>query len=226
MPTTTPPARHSKSSTPRTDKRQYTPARRRLPRPGSRVAVPPDPEFEQRADGGHSIRCIDIASMFWVVDNGTARRGQAAINRLVEQFPNAINVHTPVHASWLYQVVRHESHTQAVTFVEGGSADAGDVAFGQVREDRPGSAPYSTPGSARDLSRTPPCAEGAHVAAGGVGLGEHTPRGMPAERRDLRKPPTERPAAAQQPGATNMPQILSAARPRSECKDGSTARAR
>jgi transposase len=42
--------------------------------------------------------------VFWVVDNGSSHRGQAAINRLAEQFPNAIMVHTPVHASWLNQV--------------------------------------------------------------------------------------------------------------------------
>jgi len=42
--------------------------------------------------------------VFWVVDNGSSHRGQAAINRLTEQFPNTIMVHTPVHASWLNQV--------------------------------------------------------------------------------------------------------------------------
>lgn len=42
--------------------------------------------------------------VFWVVDNGSSHRGQAAIDRLAEQFPNAIMVHTPVHASWLNQV--------------------------------------------------------------------------------------------------------------------------
>ena len=42
--------------------------------------------------------------VFWVVDNGSSHRGEAAINRLAEQFPNAIMVHTPVHASWLNQV--------------------------------------------------------------------------------------------------------------------------
>jgi transposase len=42
--------------------------------------------------------------VFWVVDNGSSHRGQAAINRLTEQFSNAIMVHTPVHASWLNQV--------------------------------------------------------------------------------------------------------------------------
>jgi len=42
--------------------------------------------------------------VFWVVDNGSSHRGQAAIDRLVRRFPNAVMVHTPVHASWLNQV--------------------------------------------------------------------------------------------------------------------------
>jgi len=42
--------------------------------------------------------------VFWVVDNGSSHRGRKAIDRLAEQFPNAIMVHTPVHASWLNQV--------------------------------------------------------------------------------------------------------------------------
>ena len=42
--------------------------------------------------------------VFWIVDNGSSHRGHAAINRLTEQYPNAIMVHTPVHASWLNQI--------------------------------------------------------------------------------------------------------------------------
>ena len=42
--------------------------------------------------------------VFWIVDNGSSHRGQAAIDRLTTQYPNAIMVHTPVHASWLNQV--------------------------------------------------------------------------------------------------------------------------
>lgn len=42
--------------------------------------------------------------VFWVVDNGSSHRGRKAIDRLAAQFPNAIMVHTPVHASWLNQV--------------------------------------------------------------------------------------------------------------------------
>jgi len=57
------------------------------------------------------MTCEPYASarrVLWVVDNGSSHRGQAAINRLATRFPNAVMVHTPVHASWLNQVVRHE----------------------------------------------------------------------------------------------------------------------
>jgi hypothetical protein len=42
--------------------------------------------------------------VFWVVDNGSSHRGQAAIDRLEKAHRKAILVHTPVHASWLNQV--------------------------------------------------------------------------------------------------------------------------
>jgi transposase len=42
--------------------------------------------------------------VFWVVDNGSSHRGQAAIDRLAQRFPNAVMVHTPVHASWVNQI--------------------------------------------------------------------------------------------------------------------------
>jgi transposase len=42
--------------------------------------------------------------VFWVVDNGSSHRGQKAIDRLARRFPNAVMVHTPVHASWLNQI--------------------------------------------------------------------------------------------------------------------------
>ncbi len=42
--------------------------------------------------------------VFWVVDNGSDHRGQAAVKRLAAAYPNAVLVHTPVHASWLNQV--------------------------------------------------------------------------------------------------------------------------
>lgn len=42
--------------------------------------------------------------VFWVVDNGSSHRGKAAADRLAARFPNAVMVHTPVHASWLNQI--------------------------------------------------------------------------------------------------------------------------
>jgi transposase len=42
--------------------------------------------------------------VFWVVDNGSSHRGRKAADRLTAVFPNAVLVHTPVHASWLNQV--------------------------------------------------------------------------------------------------------------------------
>ena len=42
--------------------------------------------------------------VFVIVDNGSDHRGQAAIGRLAKAWPNAIMIHTPVHASWLNQI--------------------------------------------------------------------------------------------------------------------------
>ena len=44
------------------------------------------------------------ARVFVIVDNGSDHRGQAAAARLRDAYPNAIMIHTPVHASWLNQV--------------------------------------------------------------------------------------------------------------------------
>lgn len=42
--------------------------------------------------------------VFWITDNGSSHRGEASIERLSQWYPNAIQIHTPVHASWLNQV--------------------------------------------------------------------------------------------------------------------------
>ena len=42
--------------------------------------------------------------VFWVVDNGSSHRGQAAVTRMSQAWPTATLVHTPVHASWLNQI--------------------------------------------------------------------------------------------------------------------------
>jgi hypothetical protein len=41
--------------------------------------------------------------VFFIVDNGSSHRGRSAIDRPASRFPNAVMVHTPVHASWLNQ---------------------------------------------------------------------------------------------------------------------------
>ncbi|WP_327250225.1 IS630 family transposase [Streptomyces sp. NBC_01244] len=42
--------------------------------------------------------------VFWIVDNGSSHRGKKAIDRLTTEFPNAVMVHTPIHASWTNQI--------------------------------------------------------------------------------------------------------------------------
>jgi transposase len=54
----------------------------------------------------------DAPRVFVVVDNGSDHRGQAAIKRLRDAWPNAIMIHTPVHASWLNQAEIFFSITQ------------------------------------------------------------------------------------------------------------------
>ena len=42
--------------------------------------------------------------VFWVVDNGSSHRGDAACQRLQGRYPNLVLVHLPTHASWLNQI--------------------------------------------------------------------------------------------------------------------------
>jgi len=44
------------------------------------------------------------ARVFWIIDNGSAHRGQKCVQRLQARWPSIIPVHTPIHASWLNQV--------------------------------------------------------------------------------------------------------------------------
>jgi DDE superfamily endonuclease len=41
---------------------------------------------------------------FWVLDNGSSHRGEAAVRRLVEAYPRLVPVHLLVHAGWLNSV--------------------------------------------------------------------------------------------------------------------------
>ena len=42
--------------------------------------------------------------VFWITDNGSSHRGEVSVQRLATWYPNAVQVHTPVHASWLNQI--------------------------------------------------------------------------------------------------------------------------
>ena len=42
--------------------------------------------------------------VFWITDNGSSHRGKTSVERLSQRYPNAIQVYTPVHASWLNQI--------------------------------------------------------------------------------------------------------------------------
>jgi hypothetical protein len=65
--------------------------------------------------------------VFWVVDNGSSHRGQAAIDRLARRFPNAVMVHTPVHASWLNQVEIYFSVVQRTVVSANDFTDLAEV---------------------------------------------------------------------------------------------------
>jgi DDE superfamily endonuclease len=65
--------------------------------------------------------------VFWVVDNGSSHRGQAAVRRLATAYTNLIVVHTPVHASWLNQVEIYFSIVQRKVLTPNDFASLEDV---------------------------------------------------------------------------------------------------
>lgn len=65
--------------------------------------------------------------VFWVVDNGSSHRGEAAVRRLLAAHPNAILVHLPVHASWLNQVEIYFSLIQRKVLTPNDFTDLRDV---------------------------------------------------------------------------------------------------
>ena len=65
--------------------------------------------------------------VFWVVDNGSSHRGQAAVRRLAKAYSNLILLHTPVHASWLNQVEIYFSLVQRKVLTPNDFADLADV---------------------------------------------------------------------------------------------------
>ena len=65
--------------------------------------------------------------VFIIVDNGSDHRGQAAIDRLASAHPNAIMIHTPVHASWLNQIEIFFSIVQKKVVTPNDFASLGDL---------------------------------------------------------------------------------------------------
>jgi hypothetical protein len=65
--------------------------------------------------------------VFWVVDNGSSHRGEAARQRLAAHHRRAILVHTPVHASWLNQVEIYFAKVQRKVLTPNDFADLREV---------------------------------------------------------------------------------------------------
>jgi len=61
--------------------------------------------------------------VFWITDNGASHRGQASVERLACWYPNAVLVHTPIHASWLNQIEIYFSILQRKVLTPDDSAD-------------------------------------------------------------------------------------------------------
>jgi DDE superfamily endonuclease len=54
----------------------------------------------------------DARRVFWIMDNGSAHRGQPCVQRLTAAYPNLVPVHGPIHASWLNQIESYFSIVQ------------------------------------------------------------------------------------------------------------------
>ena len=65
--------------------------------------------------------------VFWVVDNGSSHRGQAACDRLHTRWPNATLVQLPIHASWLNQVEIYNSIIQRKVLTPNDFANLADI---------------------------------------------------------------------------------------------------
>lgn len=65
--------------------------------------------------------------VFWITDNGSSHRGEKAIQRLAEWYPNAVQVFTPVHASWLNQVEIYFSIVQRKVLTPNDFADLAEL---------------------------------------------------------------------------------------------------
>ena len=65
--------------------------------------------------------------VFWIADNGSSHRGEAATSALTTRHPTAVLVHTPVHASWLNQIEIYFSILQRKVLTPNDFADLSAV---------------------------------------------------------------------------------------------------
>ena len=65
--------------------------------------------------------------VFWIVDNGSSHRGEAAAAELAARYPNLIVVHLPTHASWLNQIEIYFSIVQRKVLTPNDFADLAAV---------------------------------------------------------------------------------------------------
>jgi hypothetical protein len=65
--------------------------------------------------------------VFWVTDNGSSHRGQRSVNRFSTWYPNAFQVHTPIHASWLNQIEIYFSVVQRKVLTPNEFSDLAEV---------------------------------------------------------------------------------------------------
>ena len=85
--------------------------------------------FGRLVDGVMSAQPYASADrVFWIVDNGSSHRGQAAIDRLQSAWPNLRLIQLPVHASWLNQIEIYFSVVQRKVLNPNDFADLGVLA--------------------------------------------------------------------------------------------------
>jgi hypothetical protein len=107
--------------------------------------------------------------VFVIVDNGSDHRGKKAARRLRRAWPNAIMIHTPVHASWLNQIEIFFSIVQKKVISPNDFASTGQLAatllaftdrYNQTA--RPFNWKYTAADLARLLDRISAASEPAH----------------------------------------------------------------
>ena len=93
--------------------------------------------------------------VFWVVDNGSAHRGERASARLQATWPTLVLVHTPLHASWLNQIEIYFSIVQRKVLTANAFAALAEVGGCLLRfhdHDERVATPFQWPFTRQDLA--------------------------------------------------------------------------